>query len=180
MNHAYFHSFLATFILCATLGATNPNCSADDGATSYCSSCDTSDWSNCRICRCYDHCYSGCDKICQFRLIDGCTKCAWSRTWHAPNALATPLRQYYVPRPPQCCWYNGSVAYGDSACATWESQGGTNCQNQLAVASSDVSPEAALGFSPAQFERLGKIRNELDVVSPVGGASASGRPATGR
>jgi len=46
----------------------------------------------------------------------------------------------------------------------------------MTLAGSEISPEAAAGFSPAPFERLGKVRNELDVVGPVG-APASGRAA---
>src|SRR5438874_11419758 len=48
-----------------------------------------------------------CRRCWEFRLVDGCTRCAWRRTWWGPNALATPLREYYVPRPPQCCNCDG-------------------------------------------------------------------------
>src|SRR5438045_4123539 len=84
---------------------------------------------------------------------------------NTPNSLSSPLTQYDVPRPPQCCWYNGCAAcYGISIGPTWTTSVGTNCQSCIVAAGSEVSPEAAAGFSPAQFERLGKIRNELDVV----------------
>src|SRR5436190_4807638 len=51
--------------------------------------------------------YDCCRRCSQFRLVDGCTRCAWRRTWWGPNPLATPLREYYIPRPPQCCIYGG-------------------------------------------------------------------------
>jgi hypothetical protein len=172
MKHAYLKLILAAFSLIGVIEAATPICSA--GELDSCS-CGSNYWYDCDVCRCCDRCCAVCDKICQYRVVDGCTKCAWSRTWHAPNALATPLTQYYVPRPPQCCWYNGCAAcYGNSAGPTWTTSVGTNCQSCIVAAGSEVSPEAADGFSPAQIERLGKIRNELDVVGPIG------RPPTGR
>ena len=179
MNHAHFKSVLGAIAVIAALGPPAPICLA--GEADSCSS-DCSDyWSNCRVCHWYDCCCTGCDRVCQFRLIDGCTKCAWSRTWHAPNALATPLPQYYVPRPPQCCRYNGyACCDGNPGGPQWETCADTNCQNRATMASTEISPEAAAGFSPSQFERLGKIPNELDVVAPVGGPAPNRSVAPAR
>jgi hypothetical protein len=60
--------------------------------------------------------------------------------------------------------------------ATWESSGDANCHRETNLASTQAAPEAAVGFYPVQFERLGKVRNELDVVGPIGGP-AGGRAA---
>ena len=179
MTHADFKLFLAAFALFGVIDAVPLSCWAGE-ADAACNS-GSNYWSTCGICRCYDRCNTGCERICRFRIIDDCTKCAWSRTWHAPNALATPLREYYVPRPPQCCWYNGSAhGYGNIVGATWEMPSDTVCQNGITLASPEVSPETFAGFSPAQFERLGTIRNELDVVGPVGGPAQSRAAAPAR
>jgi hypothetical protein len=51
-------------------------------------------------------------------------------------------------------------------------------QNRVAMASTDISPEATAGFSPIQSERLGRIRNELDTLGAMGGPSPTrGVPA---
>jgi hypothetical protein len=172
MRHAHFKLILAIFAFAAAILTVPSICLSSDMAYS---ACGYYGGGNCSVFQSYDRCCSVCDKVCQFRAIDGCTKCAWSRTWHGPNALATPLSQYYIPRPPQCCCYNGCAgSYGNSAGPTWETPASTDCQDRMTLAGSEVSPEAAAGFSPAQFERLGRIRNELDVVGPIGG------PTTGR
>src|SRR5262245_56410818 len=36
-------------------------------------------------------------------IVDGHTRYMWARTWYGPNALATPLRDYYIPRMPVPC-----------------------------------------------------------------------------
>ena len=92
---------------------------------------------------------------------------------------APAAAQYYIPRPPQCCWYNGcEPCMANPGGAGWEMPADTNCPNRTVLVSTDVSPEAAAGFSPMQFERLGKVRNELDVL---GAAGTPGRaPAPGR
>jgi hypothetical protein len=179
MKHAHFKLILAAFSLMGACETAIPVCLAGE-MESGCD-CGSNYWSDCCVCRFCDRCSCCCDRICQFRVVDGCTKCAWSRTWHAPNALATPLRQYYIPRPPQCCWYNGCAAcYGNAGGATWDVPCDANCQNRMTLASSEVSADAAAGFSPSQFERLGKIRNELDVVGPMGGPAPGRGAAPGR
>ncbi len=177
MTHAHFKSVLAAVAVIAALGAPASVCLAGE-ANSCCSDC-SGYWSNCCVCRWCNCCCTCCDEICQFRLIDGCTKCAWSRTWNGPNALATPLREYYIPRPPQCCCCNSyEPCMANPGQPGWEMPTDTNCPNRMRLARTEVSPEAAAGFSPAQFERLGKVRNELDVLNAGG---TSGRvPAPGR
>jgi hypothetical protein len=54
-----------------------------------------------------------------------------------------------------------------------------NCQGGTSLASAEIPIDASTGFSGTQFERLGKIRNELDVAGPMG-APAPGRAAPGR
>jgi hypothetical protein len=177
MNHGHFKSFLAAFAVFAAIGSLSQVCRAGE-TDSCCNGC-SDDWSDCRVCRWCDCCCTCCDEACHFRLIDGCTKCAWSRTWNAPYALATPLRQYYIPRPPQCCFYQHGCMpnTGNPGGADWEAPADTDCPNRKTLASTDVSPEASAGFWPAQSERLGKVRNELDVVGPIGAPAASRAPA---
>jgi hypothetical protein len=179
MKLAHRKSILAVLALFGVLGAATPFCLAGDGIDSCCNAC-SGHWANSSVCRCCDRCSCYCDRICQFRVVDGCTKCAWSRTWHAPNALATPLREYYIPRPPQCCWYGGYATGHGCTGATWETPADTNCQHVTILTSPEVSPEAAIGFSPPQFERLGKVHNELDVVGPMGSPGNNGAAAPAR
>ncbi|HEX3598626.1 MAG TPA: hypothetical protein VHU84_00710 [Lacipirellulaceae bacterium] len=84
-------------------------------------------------------------------VIDGHTRYMWARTWYGPNALDTPLRDYYVPRTPvniDCADYSGG-----------------GCQSGVTEAAPNqygarpYPATAAAGFEPAQFERLGKIPN---------------------
>jgi len=125
-------------------------------------------------CRANDCCPNGfCDWCCNFHLIDCYTKYAWRRTWWGPNALATPLRDYYIPRPPAGCW-DGHLCSGcrysaDEAYAMIDTN---RCEHCYPAMGPDVSPEAAVGFSP-ESARLGQIRNELDVLGAVG---TPGRP----
>jgi len=179
MKNAHVKSFVAISALFMILAAVVPRCRADNGISSCCNAC-SDYWSNSGVCRCCDRCCCYCDRICQFRVVDGCTKCAWSRTWHAPNALATPLREYYVPRPPQCCWYGGCAVGHESRGATWETPADTNCRNLTTLIGPEVSPEAAIGFSPPQFERIGKIPNELDIVGPMSSPGTNGAAAPAR
>jgi hypothetical protein len=172
MTHAHFKLILAASALIGAIDAAPPSCPAEEVDTAC--NCGSNYWSNCVLCRCFDRCSTGCDRICQFRVVDDCTKCAWSRTWHAPNALATPLREYYVPRPAQCCSYSSCAAgYGKITGVTWETPCGIDCQNRITLTSAEVSPDASAGFSPAQFERLGTIRNELDVGGPAPSRAAA-------
>jgi hypothetical protein len=97
------------------------------------------------------------------------TFCAWKRTWHGPNALATPLRGYYVPR------MSGRCDRGDYA-GGWGCSGSEDCdtghvKSQVAPAAPRMyPPELCIGFEPVQFERLGQVPNDLELGSaaPVG------------
>jgi len=114
------------------------------------------------------------------QLFDGSTMCAWKRTFHGPNALATPLRGYYIPRVPSCGGCEGYAV--ECGYVVGESAGvcdyGCN-QEKMASTESVFPPEA--GFAPAQFERLGQLRNELDVASPIATpANGTSRGAAGR
>lgn len=139
-----------------------PNCSGD-------SNCQQS----CCFCRC-------CHDLCNYHPVDDCTHWQWERTWWGPYALETPLRQYYVPRSPSCCgvdgysWKGGRYASPEQlyrpSCMSCEN---SECSH-VVVAATPMD-----GFYPSQFERLGKIRNELDLAG--GTLSSPGRlPAAGR
>lgn len=93
-------------------------------------------------------------------VFDGSTLYAWERTWHGPNALATPLGQYYIPRTPGFCNFDGYANEG--GCPA-----GAVCNGNGAL---PFPKEAGVGFEPVQFERLGQVPNDLD----VGTAAPSG------
>jgi hypothetical protein len=101
-------------------------------------------------------------------LIDCNTKYQWARTWHGPNALATPLNQYFTPRVPGRCGSGSSYA-------SW------NECNRTGQYGAAYPPEAATGFEPVYFERLGQVPNELDLVGgmvgPASGVAPASRPA---
>jgi hypothetical protein len=95
-------------------------------------------------------------------LFDGSTRYNWARTWHAPNALATPLNQYFIPRTPGNCGSGSTYTAWCSGCGPY---GGV-----------PYPPGASAGFEPVQFERLGQVPNELDLLGGV--AMPAGAPAT--
>ena len=153
MERAFSKLILATSALLGLFAATTSDCLAWDG----CETSGTYDWHL------------------------GYTRCAWRRTWYGPNALATPLRQYYIPRPPACYFegvhmagIHGGVEY--SVGESYAAANCANCENGNLAMGSEISPKSAAGFSPAQSERLGKLRNELDVAGPIG-APAPARAA---
>lgn len=121
----------------------------------------------------------GCDccrRCCEFRLVNGCTRCAWRRTWYGPNALATPLNPYFIPRPAQCC--NCGGLFDGCGYAVNESYGtcdGERCDT--ASAANVYPPELGDAFGPAKLERLGQIRNEMDMVGAAGGPAHASAPA---
>jgi hypothetical protein len=93
------------------------------------------------------------------KFFDGQTRYMWSRTWHGPNSLATPLSQYFVPRTPGDC---GSGGFASAL----------NCTSGVAagevVGQYGGLPYTAAGFEPTQFERLGRVPNELDIIGNLG------------
>lgn len=161
MNRAFHRILFAVMPALGLLLTASSACQAWDDR-SCCSNCGSQD---CRVCR-------WCDAICRFQLADGSTHCAWRRTWYGPNALATPLRPYYIPRPPECSNCDGYAA--------GYVLGNFPAPDRNVVVSPDVAPEAGEGFSPAQYERLGKIRNELDIAGPLGGPATSRGGPPGR
>jgi hypothetical protein len=158
MKRASLGFFAVFSLLVGGLMALTPACLADE-SVSCSSSCSSSDCGGSCCC-----CCSICKAICNFRLVDDCTLCAWHRTWYGPNALATPIRMYYIPRPPECSECDG-YKYG----LVLES-----VPAERVVMSSEVSPAAAAGFWPAEYERLGHIRNELDVPGAAGSTNRAG------
>jgi hypothetical protein len=153
MKPAFIRSVVAAFAVYGLFAAATPICHAWGGW----------DWYGSSGCCCPE----------QYKIVNCYTRCAWKRTWHAPNALDTPLRQYYIPRPPACCWPDGS-AYGCGYAVegSFDSFDYLKCQCQNDSANRPlVAPDASTGFSPAGFERLGQVRNELDVVGATPGAS---------
>jgi hypothetical protein len=100
-------------------------------------------------------------------FFDGSTLCAWHRTWHGPNVLATPLRGYYIPRKPACCGsdYAGHCGdlVGESCLTLWELEG--ECEP-----AADCCP-ACMALEPAGMERLGQVPNDLELSAGAPGAS---------
>jgi hypothetical protein len=96
-----------------------------------------------------------------WHILDCHTRAMWSRTWHGPNALATPLNEYYIPRTPADCIRPGGYNCG-AVCENVE--GGIACS----YGGRPYPSSAAAGFDPVQSERLGRIPNELDIVGAVG------------
>jgi hypothetical protein len=105
-----------------------------------------------------------------------CTRCAWHRTWHGPNVLATPLSGYYIPRRPAMCdCYGCADGCGDAvgeSYALWptdyDCEPGADC-------SADCC-SAALALEPSGMERLGQIPNDLELSAGVPDAN-SNRPS---
>jgi hypothetical protein len=96
---------------------------------------------------------------------DGSAWCAWKRTWHAPYALTTPLRGYYIPRQPGHC----SVAdygLGDG----YAIECGYAFPDALTEPGPsrrtfDASPMTAGDpCDPVRSERLGQIPNDLAIT----------------
>ena len=91
----------------------------------------------------------------------GYTRYMWSRTWHAQNSLESPLNPYFVPRAPGYCGSGGRTAGIDGQCGVTMVAGGQ-------YGASPYSADALTGFEPVQFERLGQVANELDIIGNVG------------
>jgi hypothetical protein len=98
---------------------------------------------------------------------DWATFAAWSSTWHGPNALETPLRQYSIPRYPGQCdraAYTGGYEYIDSngnAIIVQESV------NHPAPCPTPDPVAACTGCLPVRSERLGQIPNDLESETSI-------------
>jgi len=125
----------------------------------------------------YDGCGQGCNGHDRFdEWFDGSTLCAWRRTWHAANPLATPLRGYYIPRPPKCCGcYGLGETTGYASCDQRMMPSCMNCGHTEESAGTIYPPDASVALGPAKFARLGKVANELDALGPA--ASPAHTPA---
>ena len=77
--------------------------------------------------------------------FNGQTRYLWSRTWHAQNSVIQPVTPYYIPRTPGYC--GSGSKYG----------------------ASEFAAAPLVGFEPLQFERLGQVPNELDVLGNLNG-----------
>jgi hypothetical protein len=97
--------------------------------------------------------------------VDGHTRYMWAHTWYGPNALETPLTDYFIPRIPGQC--NAHRYAAGPACQNGAPETGPNQYGAY-----QYPTAATTSFEPTQFERLGKIPNELE----LGGA---GFPAGG-
>jgi hypothetical protein len=104
-----------------------------------------------------------------YSIVDGHTKAMWARTWHGPNALATPLTPYFIPRTPASCSSQGGYGCG-ADCE--DSEGGISC----GYGGRPYPAAAAVGFDPAQFERLGRVPNEMDIVGALGAGGPGPAP----
>jgi hypothetical protein len=104
----------------------------------------------------------------------GATMAAWHATWHAPNALDSPLRQYFIPRAPGRCdrdVFAEGFEYEDSSGNTVYVQGTVGYQAPCPTAD---APPACTACLAVRSERLGQIPNDLESEMAVA-AGASGR-----
>jgi len=174
MKRAAFKFVLAILPLITAFFASAINCRGGetwDSCRSCCSTCYSACAKSCtpQFCSC-----DGLRKVCDFRLVDGCTHEAWHRTWNGPYAPNTPLRQYYIPRMPSC-W--GADGY------RWRYQGGKeqyytpNCMDCEKLNGESLAAAAPVVGFPPQSERLGQIHNELDVISGVATPARVAAPA---
>jgi hypothetical protein len=92
----------------------------------------------------------------------GATLAAWHRTWHGPNALETPLREYFIPRLPGHCdraAYAETLEYVDSNGDVVPVHGKVDypapcpSANPVSVGTTCLT---------VRSERLGQIPNDLD------------------
>lgn len=110
----------------------------------------------------------GCD------LGMACTWRAWKRTWHGPNALATPLRPYSTPRTSAWCEYEGCAAHCGSHVEIFSPPvrgDHCGCSGQRA----DGSPHSLYGLSvdDCRFERLGQVPNDMELSAGLPAATSA-------
>ena len=102
---------------------------------------------------------------------DWATRAAWHRTWHAPDALNTPLRQYFIPRWPGRCdraAYADGYEYVDSIDHPAHVQSGVYF---MAPCQASAPPPACTACLGVRSERLGQIPNDLDADTAVAGGA---------
>jgi hypothetical protein len=73
------------------------------------------------------------------QAVDTAMICAWKRTFHAYDALRTPLRGYYMIRQPNYLCWDGSIGGGRE------------------------HEQGPVTYGPVGFERLGQIPNDIDL-----------------
>jgi len=105
--------------------------------------------------------------------FDSATWSVWHATWHGPNALATPLRGYFIPRlPGRCDRPAYAEACGNPALDSVSIENGNGLAPAPFCETNNPLPVGAACLS-VRFERLGEIPNDLDLggsvpVSPTG------------
>lgn len=110
-------------------------------------------------------CWAWCDA--DAGIINGQTRYLWSRTWNAQNSVIMPVSPYFIPRTPATCRCMGYACGG--ACQNGE-LGEPNHYGAY-----PYPPAAAIGFDPVQFERLGRVPNEMTIGNAM--AASPGAPA---
>jgi hypothetical protein len=108
------------------------------------------------------------------QAFDGSTWAAWHSTWHAPNALDTRLRPYFIPRLPGHCDRDVySDEYGYVTCTGNVEVNEQGVAYALPCETRDPLPGCAACLS-VRSERLGQIPNDLELAG-TGAVAAPGR-----
>jgi hypothetical protein len=92
----------------------------------------------------------------------GATFAAWHSTWHGPNALEAPLRQYFIPRLPGHCdrpAYAENFEYVDSNGELVPLQ---DRVNYPAPCSTNNGVSVCTTCLTVRSDRLGQIPNDLE------------------
>jgi hypothetical protein len=104
----------------------------------------------------------------------GATFAAWHNTWHGPNALETPLRQYFIPRLPGHC---DRAAYAENF-EYVDSNGDVDpVQDRVdypAPCSMDNRVAVGTACLTVRSDRLGQIPNDLESATTMA-VGATGR-----
>lgn len=101
-------------------------------------------------------------------LISGQTRYLWARTWNAQNSVVMPVSPYFIPRTPAACKTAGYPCGG--ACQNGE-LGEPNHYGAY-----PYPQAAAIGFDPMQFERLGRVPNEMTMGNAMAASPAAPAP----
>jgi hypothetical protein len=106
------------------------------------------------------------------QALDGATRAAWHATWHAPNALDTRLRPYFISRLPGHC--DRDVYSGDFGCVSVLHEGEVN-EEGFAYRPPCETREPLPGCTAClsvRSERLGQIPNDLELVGAAAAVPA--------